>query len=117
METTDRREITVARFAGGPTPMSRRDGEKGGARFRDDVLWPALRDGGSVQVSLYGIPGYSSSFLDEAFGGLVRKHPDLGPGLRSRLEIVGPNRNLIELIWEYIDRARTGGGANSGRSA
>lgn len=110
METADRLEITVASFAGGPTPMSRRNGEKGGARFRDDVLWPALCDGGSVQVSLYGIPGYSSLFLDEAFGGLVREHPDIGADLRNRLEIVGPNRDLIELIWIYIDRARTGGG-------
>jgi hypothetical protein len=49
------------------------DGPDSGERFRDELLEPALRDGGIVTVLLSGTEGYGSSFLDEAFGGVVRK--------------------------------------------
>lgn len=54
------------------------DGPNSGQRFRDDYLAPALKDAiknsDIVEVNLDGTMGYGSSFLDEAFGGLVREH-------------------------------------------
>lgn len=58
-------EFPVGRFYG--------DGPDSGERFRDEILEPALRDGEGVVVLLSGTEGYGSSFLDEAFGGVVRK--------------------------------------------
>lgn len=58
-------EFPVGRFYG--------DGPDSGERFRDEILEPALQDGGVVTIMLSGTEGYGSSFLDEAFGGIVRK--------------------------------------------
>ena len=58
-------EFPVGRFYG--------DGPDSGERFRDEILEPALLNGGVVTVLLSGTEGYGSSFLDEAFGGVVRK--------------------------------------------
>jgi hypothetical protein len=53
------------------------DGPFSGQMFRDRYLVPALqaakRDGDRVVVVLDGTRGYLSSFLEEAFGGLVRE--------------------------------------------
>ena len=48
----------------------RRDsGEHSAEAFRDDLLVPALRQGGQVIVSING-PSYSMAWLEEAFGTL-----------------------------------------------
>lgn len=47
-------------------------GPASGERFRDEVLVPALRAGEAIEVSLDGAKGLGPSFLEEAFGGLVR---------------------------------------------
>lgn len=49
------------------------DGPSSGEDFRERFLIPALAEGGVVVVELDGTRGYPSSFLEEAFGGLVRK--------------------------------------------
>lgn len=60
------------------TPAGRypADGPFNGERFRDTILIPALRHavetGDRIVVVLDGVLGYSSSFLEEVFGGLVR---------------------------------------------
>jgi hypothetical protein len=55
-----------------PGGRYREDGEFSGEQFRDDVLIPALADHDRVVVILDGTAGYPSSFLEEAFGGLIR---------------------------------------------
>jgi hypothetical protein len=54
-----------------------KDGPNSGEWFRNSVLSPMLRaaidDGSKLTVELDGVAGYGSSFLEEAFGGLVRK--------------------------------------------
>ena len=54
-------------------PRLRRDGKHSGQEFREDLLEPAIRDNDLVVVGLDSIGGYSASFLEEAFGGLVRR--------------------------------------------
>jgi hypothetical protein len=71
------RKISIANdFSRYPAGRSRRDGEFSAERFREELLIPALREaeqkGERVVVVLDGVYGYSSSFLEETFGGLVR---------------------------------------------
>ncbi len=56
-------------FPGGRYPT---DGKGNGTTFRQRFLVPILKSGGHAEVILDGAMGYPSSFLEEAFGGLVR---------------------------------------------
>src|SRR5438132_689350 len=63
-------------FSKFPAGRSKEDGPFNGARFRDEILIPALKNaaasGDRVVVELDGVVGYSSSFLEEVFGGIAR---------------------------------------------
>lgn len=71
------RTISIAReFTRYPGPRYAEDGPFSGQQFRDTILAPTLREAiatnGVVTVLLDDVAGYGSSFLEEAFGGLVR---------------------------------------------
>ena len=67
------RTIDIARdFSKFPAGRFHEDGEWSGAAFRD-LLVEALRSGDDVEVVFDGVAGFASSFLEEAFGGLVRE--------------------------------------------
>jgi hypothetical protein len=63
-------------FSKFPAGRSKEDGPFNGARFRDEILIPALKSaaasGDKLVVELDGVVGYSSSFLEEVFGGVAR---------------------------------------------
>ena len=71
------------------TPLGRypADGDYNGTRFRDEVLRPALQAEDEVIVDIDDVEGYGSSFLDEAFGGLVREGYFDAKDLQGRLKI------------------------------
>ena len=52
------------------------EGDYSGEKFRQDLLLPklkeALRSGVKLEVVLDGSSGYSTSFIEESFGGLIR---------------------------------------------
>jgi hypothetical protein len=100
--------ITIAKdFSDVPLGRYPSDGKFSGERFREEFLKPALQKD-KVTVNIDGTEGYGSSFLDEAFGGLVRKGYYTEPELRSRLtvECVDPTFKLYaNLIWKYIKEA------------
>ena len=82
-------EIRVAAdFSRTPAGRYRTDGPWSGEAFREDHLAPALR-GGNQKVIVYldDVEGYGSSFLEEAFGGLVRGANLTGDDLHSLLEL------------------------------
>lgn len=56
-------------YPGGRYPE---DGKFSGQEFRDNFLIPRLEANEPFIVQLDGTRGYGSSFLEEAFGGLVR---------------------------------------------
>jgi hypothetical protein len=88
-----------------PYGRYRNDGPNSGEEFRDDHLIPALKKNDLIEVILDGAAGYGSSFLEEAFGGLVRKgfKKEL---LRNKLIIVSKNDpTYVNEIWGYIDDA------------
>ncbi len=63
-----------SKFPGG---RYRKHGKFSGEEFRDTLLVPSLRNaiarGTKLAVRIDGVRGFGSSFLEEAFGGLIRK--------------------------------------------
>lgn len=89
-----------------PSPAGRypEDGPFPGAVFRDKLLIPALQAHEKVTVNLDGTSGYGSSFLEEAFGGLVRK--GFSPtSLREKLSLESSRQSYAARIWNYVKLA------------
>ena len=90
------------------TPIGRYhpdDGPFTGERFREEFLYPALKKEGQITVAIDATEGYGSSFLDEAFGGLVRKGYFTAKQLSVALQIenIDPDFAIYrDLIWKYI---------------
>ena len=81
------------------------DGPNSGERFREEILAPALVSGDDVfTIDLDGTVGFGSSFLEEAFGGLVRVH-NLTRETMDRLIFKSKNQTLVKIINEYINEA------------
>lgn len=89
-----------------PCVRNRDDGDFSGQEFREDVLVPALNSGSKVIVDLRGVLALGSSFLDEAFAGLVRNHGFTAKDLHRRLEVKFELQSYIDDIWRRIDGAR-----------
>jgi len=97
-------------FSAVPAGRFRSDGPFSGEAFREEFLIPALKLEDDVRVSLDGGEGHGSSFLEEAFGGLVRRQEFEIKYLRSHLKLLSEDETLIDEIWEYIERAKIGSG-------
>ncbi len=65
--------IKVSDFTKYPDPRYKKLGKFSGEEFRNDILIPAIEKDNDIQVDLDGVTGYGSSFLDEAFAGLIRR--------------------------------------------
>lgn len=101
------KDIFIAtEFSRTPAGRYRTDGPKSGEHFRDDLLVPALQAHGRVRVNLDGVEGYGSSFLEEAFGGLVRVKGFDAQSLNRCLEIQTRDAAWKDEIWTYIREAR-----------
>ena len=100
-------------FSKRPFGRYRADGEERSAEaFRDTLLIPAILRHEHVTVDLSGTNYYGSSFLEETFGGLVRKiraRADLNftqDDLNKRLKIVHTKLSSIEKeANQYIQKA------------
>ena len=91
-------------FARYPAGRYRIDGPYNGERFREDFLKPMLIND-SVEVNLDGTRGYGSSFLEEAFGGLIRSGQFTFTELENKLTIVSSKPSLTIEAWNYIKDA------------
>ena len=91
-------------FSRFPAGRYAKDGPASGEEYREKVLLPLLDSGVTIQVELDDALGYGSSFLEEAFGGIVR----LGwrsADLLKRLQIISEDLSLIDEIEGYIREA------------
>lgn len=67
------KKLKVTDFTEFPGPRFIALGPDSGEEYRDSVLIPAITEYGSdIEIDLDGTMGYGSSFLEEAFGGLIR---------------------------------------------
>lgn len=82
------------------------DGPYSGERFREELLEPAIKSYDKVIVDLSGTIGLGSSFLEEAFGGLVRECGYTTDTLKSKLEIRSALTSYITQVWNYIKDAK-----------
>jgi hypothetical protein len=94
------------------TPIGRylEDGDFSGQRFREEFLVPALNDFDKIAVQIDDTEGYGSSFLDEAFGGLIRHHPFTERDLREKITILceKPEFKIYEkMVWHYISESNS----------
>ena len=110
--TTGRvKKISIADdFSKYPAGRFRDDGTANGTAFRDDCLAVALQDPSfdKVEVVFDGVAGFGSSFLEEAFGGLIRqlgmKKADLDD--RLKLSTTEPDlEDFVRLAHRYIEEA------------
>jgi hypothetical protein len=77
------------------------DGSYSGQRFRDEFLIPALKSSDSVEIYLDGTLSPGSSFLEEAFGGLLRQGFTTSD-LASRLKIFASDEVLVAEVRQYL---------------
>lgn len=105
----DMKTIKVAEdFASAPAGRFPEDGPFNGTAFREGHLVPALADSEVVTIILDGVSGFGSSFLEEAFGGLVRIHAYDKDDLKRRIKVKYEDPGLVfyaDSIIDFIDEA------------
>lgn len=108
----ERKIIRIAtEFTDTPGPRYRDEGPYSGQQFREEYLVPPLKSGLSVFIDLDDAEGYGSSFLEEAFGGLVRIERFDPDDLLRRLDFKSADSTYIMQIKQYIREAKPGEGA------
>jgi hypothetical protein len=95
--------ISIAKdFTRFPAGRFKAHGNTSGEGFRQKLLEGPLSRGEQVVVDLDGTIGYGSSFLEEAFGGLVRSLRMPGEDIWRLLRLRSSDPSLITEIQEYI---------------
>jgi len=98
--------ISIAKdFSRFPVGRYYKDGPWPGQKFREELLVPALNRCDVVTVDLDGTMGLGSSFLEEAFAGLVRVHKFKKSDLKKKLKFTGSIEAYKTRIWQYISEA------------
>lgn len=98
--------VKVAKdFTRFPSGRYIRNGETSGEAFRERFLVPAIRNGEKITIELDGTIGYGSSFLEEAFGGLVRSVRMKPEDLSRLMTLVSDDMTLLDEIKGYIQDA------------
>lgn len=86
-------------FPGGRVPA---DGPYSGEEFRNIFLMPIFAGTEKVTIDFDNARGYSSSFLEEAFGGLLRE--GIAPErIREQLCFKSSRPSIINEVNRYID--------------
>lgn len=94
-------------FSEYPAGRYRADGAHSGEAFREELLVPTLEKNDIVEINFDGSMGYGSSFLEEAFGGLVRLKKFSKEALHAKLRLnYKEDPFIIDEVWHYIDEAR-----------
>lgn len=102
-------KIIIAKdFSETPGARHYNEGEFSGEQFREEVLVPnyldAVENGEKLIIDLDGCYGFATSFLEESFGGLVRKLKKRG-SLKNMEIICTEDSTLVKLIEEYVKDA------------
>ncbi|WED23510.1 STAS-like domain-containing protein [Vibrio sp. JC009] len=99
--------LYVKEFTKFPGARYKNLGPFSGEEFREEILIPAIEQNGKeLIVNLDGVFGYGSSFLEEIFGGCIRKgvDPEVMIAIVNNL-VSEDDKDLIEEIREYVEDA------------
>lgn len=98
------RVIKVSDFSKFPGPRYKKLGKFSGEEFRESVLIPAISDGvDDLEINLDGVFGYGSSFLEEAFGGLVRAGIKADTMRKLISNVSSKDPSLVVEIKDYVE--------------
>lgn len=98
-------------FSRTPGPRYRVEGDFSGEEFREQVLrnhvLQAINTGEKLTIDLDGTEGYGTSFLEEAFGGLIREdHLGYNEVVDTLHFISNEEEYLIDDIQSYLYDAK-----------
>ena len=88
-------------FSPSPAGRYKADGPYPGEVFRESLLLPAIESSEKLTIDFSGTEMAGSSFLEEAFGGLVRAGLS-EETLKKKLELLSPRESDLIRIWRYI---------------
>ena len=94
-----------------PSGRYKLDGDHSGQAFRDDILFPKLNrvieqnSDAKVVVDFTDVTMAGSSFLEEAFGGLIRVSKLDGKKVLAHLKIISSRKVINDRIQQYIREA------------
>lgn len=99
-------EFSIARdFSRNPGPRHKWQGPHSGELLRERLIKLLSAQAGKIIILLDGTTGIGSSFLDEAFGGLI-KHAGFTHDIRDRFDFVSKtDPSYIVTISDSFDRA------------
>jgi len=89
-------------FSRYPAGRTEKYGPYSGEAFRERFLRGPIEKGQHVVVLFDSAVGYGSSFLDEAFAGLVRLGVS-GARLHELLTLRSDDDSLVQEVWGYVD--------------
>lgn len=97
-------------FSDTPGPRYIAEGPFSGEKFREDILYPKLKEvidkNEKLVVDLDGTQGYGTSFLEESFGGLIRNNSLPIAVINQHIEVISKEEPyLINDIEEYLNAA------------
>jgi len=96
------KHIAIAKdFSRYPAGRFVTDGPFSGEKFREECLKPVLDCNESAEIDFNGVRGFGSSFLEEAFGGLVRSGYS-SESILSAFSFKAEDESLIDELKEYI---------------
>ena len=100
-------KINIAKdFSKNPAGRYISDGKYSGESFLKNLLIPAITTHDLVELDFTGVRGYGSSFLEEAFGGLIREtNMDLKEFM-DKITIVTQDPFLVPEINSYVSDAK-----------
>lgn len=100
--------LRIADFTKYPGGRYKRISKFSGEEYRDDILLPALKNNDMVVVEMDGVAGYGSSFLDELFGGVVRKMKWHSINdFDAHIQLHSKDRTFIDEVRGYVNEAVT----------
>lgn len=108
--------LRVADFSAYPIGRDDDDSDFNGQKFRKEWLLPklisAIEQGGKLKVSFEGVRSFGSSFLEEAFGGLVSKEGLSKRVVQDTVVVLvedGDSNRYDGVVAEMIKRAKPAG--------
>jgi hypothetical protein len=113
-DTMAERTITIGKdYSRAPGGRFISHGSFSGEDFRERLLVPALKAGDHITVYLDDTAGYAGSFLEEAFGGLIRTSHFTPQDIANHLEVTARDNRYavyVQMVKQYLKDAAAAAG-------